>query len=199
MPAKKIAGRWQPVTAAGHIRRDATHNVDYGGYSTKRGALEAYREMDPLKVGLEREFLAGAPMPVFRKMYKERSHVSAHHARRRTGQPLVRLKHHHATKKEQRVFYRVLGNDGFDKIIPRDDITRDQAVALAQRIADKYSARVFLLSVAQGEVVSEDEIHPAVAQGRVVSEDGIHSTPRKTSVQLQREIDESLASYKKPR
>lgn len=93
MPAKKIAGRWQPVTAAGHIRRDATHNVDYGGYSTKQGALEAYREMDPLKVGLEREFLAGAPMPVFRKTRKERSHASKHHATRRTffeerGMPL---------------------------------------------------------------------------------------------------------------
>lgn len=108
--------------------------------------------------------------------------------------------HHHATKMEQRVSYisyRVVGNDGFDKISPRNDITYDQAVAIAQRVADDYSSKVFLLSVAQGEVISEDEIHPAVAQRKVVSEDKIHLAPKKTSGQLQREIDESLGSYNK--
>ena len=41
----KISGRWQPVTATGAIMRDALHNADGTGYSTKAGAVEAQRDM----------------------------------------------------------------------------------------------------------------------------------------------------------
>lgn len=49
---KQVAGRWQPVATSGVVLRDTTHNTDGTGYQTRRGALDALREMREMHPGV---------------------------------------------------------------------------------------------------------------------------------------------------